>query len=69
MANVAMREDGHLQLLGMAAGDVCIFMAATQTHGAAEWRAAEGRRCVIYGIWSRSRARRRFGAEVGQPHL
>ena len=48
-----------MQLLGMNAGDVCIFMAATQTHGAAGWRGEEARRCVIMGIWSRTRARRR----------
>eukprot|EP01046_Picozoa_sp_COSAG06_P012849 COSAG06_NODE_765_length_12475_cov_85.409502_16_plen_98_part_00 len=77
MANVRLREDGHMQLLGMNAGDVCIFMAATQTHGAAGWRGEEARRCVIMGIWSRTRARRReqlaeerlLQAAAGTPRL
>ena len=51
-ANLALREDGHLQLLPMRAGDVCIFMAASQTHGAAGWRDELGRRTVIYGVSS-----------------
>ena len=55
-SNAALREAGHLQLLRMRAGDVCLFMAASQTHGAAAWQGKIPRRCVIYGVWSRSRA-------------
>jgi hypothetical protein len=63
--NLGLREDGHLQLLSMRAGDVCIFMAASQTHGAAGWRDVDGRRAVIYGIWSRARARLRQAYAIG----
>ena len=55
-ANRELREAGHLQLLRMRAGDVCIFMAATQSHGAAAWQSETPRRCVVYGVWAQSRA-------------
>jgi hypothetical protein len=59
-ANPTLIADGHLQLLRMAAGDVCIFLAASQAHGVSGWLGPQGRRCIIYGVWSRSRSRNRL---------
>jgi ectoine hydroxylase-related dioxygenase (phytanoyl-CoA dioxygenase family) len=45
-------ESGHMVRPTMRAGDVLLFMGASQTHGADRWRSKEPRRAILHGVWS-----------------